>query len=59
MAVLNAARRGGLAFLFELPEPGKEDVDLQLLETPNVLIGKKFVSFFNGITGRLKSIFIK
>ena len=23
MAVLNAARRGGLAFLFELPEPGK------------------------------------
>ena len=40
MAVLNAARRGGLSFLFELPEPGKEDVDLQLLETPNALIGQ-------------------
>lgn len=40
MAVLNAARRGGLAFLFELPEPGKEDVDLQLLETPNALMGQ-------------------
>ena len=31
---------GGLAFLFELPEPGKEDVDLQLLETPNALMGQ-------------------
>jgi len=42
MAVLNAARCIGLSFLFELPEPGKEDVDFDLLDIEKVLIGQPF-----------------
>ncbi|RWS15713.1 hemocyte protein-glutamine gamma-glutamyltransferase-like protein [Dinothrombium tinctorium] len=42
MAVLNAARIGGLSFLFELPEPGKEDVDFDLKDITGVLIGQPF-----------------
>lgn len=42
MSVLNAARSGGLSFLFELPPPGKEDVDFDLLDIQKVLIGQPF-----------------
>lgn len=42
MAVLNAARSGGLSFLFELPAPGKEDVDFDLKDIEKVLIGQPF-----------------
>ncbi|RWS27608.1 hemocyte protein-glutamine gamma-glutamyltransferase-like protein [Leptotrombidium deliense] len=42
MAVLNAARSAGLSFLFELPEPGKEDVDFDLKDITGVLIGQPF-----------------
>lgn len=42
MAVLNAARGAGLSFLFEIPAPGKEDVEFDLLDIEKVVIGNPF-----------------
>ncbi|XP_054164848.1 hemocyte protein-glutamine gamma-glutamyltransferase-like [Oppia nitens] len=42
MAVLNAARGAGLSFLFELPQPGKEDIEFDLLDIEKVIIGNPF-----------------
>lgn len=42
MSVLNAARCGGLGFLFEQPAPGKEDVDFELYDIDKVMLGDTF-----------------
>ncbi|UYV76240.1 F13A1 [Cordylochernes scorpioides] len=42
MAVLNAARLGGVASIFELPAPGTEDVRFDLVDIEKVMIGKPF-----------------
>uniref|UniRef100_A0A2R5LJF4 Putative transglutaminase/protease-like logues n=1 Tax=Ornithodoros turicata TaxID=34597 RepID=A0A2R5LJF4_9ACAR len=42
MVVLNAARSGGLAFLFDLPEKKNEDVILKLHDIESIEIGKPF-----------------
>ena len=42
MAVLNAARGSGLSFLFEIPPPGKEEIDFDLVDIEKVLIGNAF-----------------
>ncbi|GBL83081.1 Hemocyte protein-glutamine gamma-glutamyltransferase [Araneus ventricosus] len=42
MAVLNAARRGGLTHIYDMPSPGKEDVTFTLLDIEKVLIGQPF-----------------
>ncbi|CAG2109412.1 unnamed protein product, partial [Medioppia subpectinata] len=42
MAVLNAAKGAGLSFLFELPAPGKEDLEFDLLDIEKVVIGNPF-----------------
>lgn len=43
MSVLNAARCGGLGFLFEQPAPGKEDVEFELFDIDKVMIGEPFL----------------
>lgn len=43
MSVLNAARCGGLGFLFEQPAPGKEDVEFELYDLDKVSIGDSFL----------------
>lgn len=43
MSVLNAARCGGLGFLFEQPAPGKEDVEFELYDIDKVMIGEPFL----------------
>lgn len=42
MAVLNAARSGGLSVLFELPSESKQDVSLKLQDIESVMIGEPF-----------------
>ncbi|KAL1426252.1 hypothetical protein MTO96_018309 [Rhipicephalus appendiculatus] len=42
MAVLNAARSGGLNVLFELPSESKQDVKLKLQDIESVMIGEPF-----------------
>lgn len=42
MSVLNAARCGGLGFLFEQPAPGKEDVEFDLIDIDKVMVGQPF-----------------
>lgn len=42
MAVLNAASKGGLIHIYDLPKPGKEDVFFKLRDIDKVMIGKKF-----------------
>ncbi|KAH9529869.1 hypothetical protein DERF_003727 [Dermatophagoides farinae] len=42
MAVLNAARGAGLSFLFEIPAPGKEEVEFDLLDIEKVVVGNPF-----------------
>lgn len=42
MSVLNAARAGGLAYLFEIPEPGREDIKFELVKIERVPIGQPF-----------------
>lgn len=42
MAVLNAARSGGLSVLFELPSESKQDVTLKLQDIESVMIGEAF-----------------
>lgn len=42
MAVLNAARRGGMTHYYDMPKPGKEDVSFKLRDIDKVMIGKKF-----------------
>lgn len=42
MAVLNAASKGGLIHIYDLPKPGKEDVHFKLRDIDKVMIGKKF-----------------
>jgi len=43
MSVLNAARCGGLGFLFEQPAPGKEDVEFELFDIDKVMLGDTFL----------------
>jgi transglutaminase 1 len=43
MSVLNAARCGGLGFLFEQPAPGKEDVEFELFDIDKVILGDPFL----------------
>lgn len=43
MSVLNAARCGGLGFLFEQPAPGKEDVEFELFDIDKVQLGEPFL----------------
>lgn len=43
MSVLNAARCGGLGFLFEQPTPGKEDVEFELFDIEKVQHGEPFL----------------
>ncbi|GIY43593.1 hemocyte protein-glutamine gamma-glutamyltransferase [Caerostris extrusa] len=42
MAVLNAARQGGLTHIYDMPPPGKEDVEFSLLDIEKVQIGQPF-----------------
>lgn len=42
MAVLNAARSGGLDVLFELPSESKQDVSLKLQDIERIMIGEPF-----------------
>ncbi|XP_015904318.1 hemocyte protein-glutamine gamma-glutamyltransferase [Parasteatoda tepidariorum] len=42
MAVLNAARRGGLTHIYDMPPPGKEDVKFILKDIDKVMIGRPF-----------------
>ena len=42
MSVLNAARAGGLAYLFEIPEPDREDIKFELVKIERVPIGQPF-----------------
>ncbi|EEC09530.1 hemocyte protein-glutamine gamma-glutamyltransferase, putative, partial [Ixodes scapularis] len=42
MAVLNAARSGGLSILFDLPSARNEDVTLKLQDIESVMIGQPF-----------------
>ncbi|KAH8020103.1 hypothetical protein HPB51_024490 [Rhipicephalus microplus] len=42
MAVLNAARSGGLNVLFELPSESKQDVALKLQDIESIMIGEPF-----------------
>lgn len=42
MSVLNAARRGGLTYIYGMPPPGKEDVKFSLQDIEKVMIGKPF-----------------
>lgn len=42
MAVLNAARSGGLDVLFELPSESKQDVSLKLQDIESIMIGEPF-----------------
>ncbi|XP_035205154.1 hemocyte protein-glutamine gamma-glutamyltransferase-like [Stegodyphus dumicola] len=42
MSVLNAARRGGLTHIYDMPFPGKEDVFFSLKDIDKVMIGQPF-----------------
>ncbi|KAG8192992.1 hypothetical protein JTE90_028112 [Oedothorax gibbosus] len=42
MSVLNAARRGGITHIYDMPPPGKEDVHFALKDIERITIGQPF-----------------
>lgn len=42
MSVLNAARCGGLAYLYDMPSQAQEDVHFELADIDSIMIGQSF-----------------